>query len=493
MQRLLRSVIDVDGGITPENLLANFQHLYQSQIEWNRPEDRKVYDFLVGYFQQRLEMPSMQVLEDHFAAAGGSGDVETLERLEDIKSAATYIRTNYVHLLKQIREEQSKNKAVLLLRETHDIITRGVEFREGPEKIRKFGLREGLEHFAQSSMDLVQTDYNARTKGSVRQDGQQMWDEYNVAKTNKAKVWGKFTGLNEIDRVCHGIKPGEMWVHAGFPGELKTMFALNWAYNLATRYRTNTAYWSLEMSYENVRRQIYSIHSAHLRWRLLGYKPLDYRKIRDGGLTPEEEEFYKLVIEDFTTNPEYCDIDILCPDHDVTTAEIKMETEIMHKQKEIGLLVIDHGLNVVAGKGQKSKDYVTELNRIVRDTKKVALHFNHGEKIAVCLLFQLNRAGKEEADKNEGRYRINALTYANEVEKSADVITTTYLNEDHRTAGTTVLCNLKNRDNPLFAPFTAKVNFEPRRIYNLDPYQGLAGTGMGLDDHRAAMQAMDLV
>lgn len=490
MKRLLRSVIDVDNQITQENLVLNFQKLVQARIEWQMPEEERIFAFCQQYFQARLEMPSLQTARDYFEQTGGTGDIEALERLKDIAAAQAYIRTNFVHLLAQIRDEQNKVKAVALLQETHQIITRGVEFREGREKIRKQGLREGVQHFAQKSLGLIQSDYNARTAGDVRQDGQAMWDEYQVAKVNKDKVWGRFTGLNEIDKCCHGAKKGELWVHAAFPGELKTMFACNWVYNLATRYRAHSVYWSLEMAYEQVRRIFYAIHSSNLKFKNKGYAPLDYRKIRDGELTAEEEKFYQIVIDDFCNNPDYCEIEVRAPDHKVTVDEIRLETELIHRQMEVGLVVVDHGQNVDVAKGSNSHDYVIQLNNMVRDMKMMALHFNHGEKVPVLMLFQINRQGKLEAEKNEGRYRIDALTYSNEVEKSADIITTTFLNDDHRKAGTTVLCNLKNRDNPLFAPFTAKVDWEPRRLYNLDIFQGAGGNGMSVEDHRAAMEAM---
>jgi hypothetical protein len=119
------------------------------------------------------------------------------------------------------------------------------------------------------------------------------------------------------------------------------------------------------------------------------------------------------------------------------------------------------------------------LNSVLRDAKKLALQFNHGEGIPVLCLFQLNRQGRTEADKAEGRYKMNAISYANEAERSADVITTTYLNDMHRQAGTTLFCNLKNRDNPLFEPFEARVNFACRRISNIEQ---INTDGMGVDD-----------
>ena len=48
MRRLLRSVIDVNGEITQENLTLNFQRLLNARIEWGRPDDTKLYNFALG-------------------------------------------------------------------------------------------------------------------------------------------------------------------------------------------------------------------------------------------------------------------------------------------------------------------------------------------------------------------------------------------------------------------------------------------------------------
>jgi hypothetical protein len=66
-------------------------------------------------------------------------------------------------------------------------------------------------------------------------------------------------------------------------------------------------------------------------------------------------------------------------------------------------------------------------------------------------------------------------------EKSADTITTTYLDDTHREQGTTLFCNLKNRDNPLFQPFLANVHFASRRIHN-GISDNTQGNGLSVDD-----------
>jgi hypothetical protein len=131
---------------------------------------------------------------------------------------------------------------------------------------------------------------------------------------------------------------------------------------------------------------------------------------------------------------------------------------------------------------RKHRDYTIELNSVLRGAKKLALYFNHGEGVPVLMLFQINRDGKDAADKAEGKYKIRALSYANEAERSADTVTTTYLNDNHRENGTSMCCCLKNRDNPLFKPFLLGVDFQCRRIYRLSP-DSLSGNDMGTDGH----------
>jgi intein/homing endonuclease len=258
-----------------------------------------------------------------------------------------------------------------------------------------------------------------------------------------------------------------------------TTFALNWCYNLVTRYRTNVFYVSLEMPYEQLRRIICVLHSANGKFKAMGKKPLDYRKVRDGELSPEDEQFYQEVLKDFDECPDYCRFEVWSPDRDVTVDDIRIEAELLHKQMDVGFLVIDHG-GLVEPRRRHS-NYTIELNTVLKDSKKLALHFNGGEGLPVLMLFQINRDGKDAADKAEGKYKMRALSYANEAERSADVISTTYLNDAHRQNGTTMCCCLKNRDNPLFAPALVSVNFICRRLYNNDLAE-VEGHGMGHDD-----------
>ncbi len=907
MKRLLRSIIDVQGSISQENLVFNFTKLMNAKIEWGRQDDAKIYNFVYQYFSGQLEMPSISTVRDYFERID---DIEVMERLKIIEAAEKHFRSNFTWLLTSILDEQNRLKAVALLKEAHDIITRGLDI----DGERKQGVRDGLTHFTAKANDLITPNFNARFRGDVRKDADEMTKEYLKAKNDKGRVWGRFTGIEEIDRACRGAKKGELWIHGAFPGELKcltgsttiydhalgrrrtveemyttgdlptitaldregesfrlvkaqathlvqngirdvyelrlssgrsivatlnhmffaacgwvelgalqegcwvavpkkmtadgqrlfmdaevkvigyllgdggltqgirmtasnaeirhdfkeclvsmgfvegaadyktpsfqeefppdrapyitvshsagqgnsemvpsvrtlldalglygkgsyekfvpndffglpevqislllgalwstdgschqgdherwdrhsishrtdisyasvserlcldvqalllrlgiqssvtrvdttykgepykfyttrvvtreskrlfvarvhvvgkesafadlrssilpgddtpipsyfvpegakvpfvngtsryasqvkgrptmtvdtaklfarypsvakvlegdlaweqvvsvtpkgremtydlsvpvhhsfvandivthnTTFATNWCYNLVTRYNTNVLYVSLEMPYDLVRRNIYTLHTANEKWALQGLRPpdfagFDYRKIRDGELSEDEEKFYfEHVIPDFNTNPNYYHFEVLNPDKEMTMLDIRMEAELLHKQEEIGFVVIDHGQWVEAQKTKKSKDYTIELNSVVRDAKRFAMRFNNNEGIPVLLLWQINRDGKEEADKNDGEYKLKAFTYANEVEKTADVVTTTYLNKNHREHSTTRLSNPKNRDNPPFLPFDAHANLTSRRMLGIDRTK-TAGTGMNVE------------
>jgi len=485
MKRLLRGVINFeDGKISDENLAVNYQRLLASGIEWARPEDEKIFGFVKAFFENNLELPTAQTILDYFTRAD---DIEVQERMGDVRAAEVYARTNFAHLLKQLGEDQNRVKMLALIKEVSEITSKGIIVQQGREKKKLQGVKDAAMYFASHVNDLIPPEHSTQTRGDIRKDTKAAWDEYVTAKHNKDKVWGKFTGIEEIDKICHGLKRGEMWVHAAFAGELKSMFAMNWCYNLVTRYRTNVFYCSFEMPYEQVRRMILVRHSANPRFTSQGKKPLDYRKVRDGELTPEEEAFYQEVLRDWDENPEYCRFEIWCPDRDVSIADVRIEAELLHKRMEVGFLVLDHG--GLMESNRKHRDYTIELNSILRDSKKLALYFNHGEGIPVLMLFQINRDGKDAADKAEGKYRIRALSYANEAERSADTITTTYLNDNHRENGTSMCCCLKNRDNPLFKPFLLGVDFNSRRIYRLSP-DSLAGKDMGTDDHDDVLNAM---
>ena len=68
------------------------------------------------------------------------------------------------------------------------------------------------------------------------------------------------------------------------------------------------------------------------------------------------------------------------------------------------------------------------------------------KKLSVIILSQINRQGKQKADKNHGRYTLNALAEFNELERGAQVAMTIYTNEEMKGSKEATVQILKNRN-----------------------------------------------
>jgi len=227
---------------------------------------------------------------------------------------------------------------------------------------------------------------------------------------------------------------------------------------------------------------LYVMHSNHPKFRRQGYEPLDYRVIRDGvgsenqRITQKEIDFFKLVVQDFEqgAGTEYGSIIVECPDEAATTMSmVKSRIELAHQTTPIHLVFIDY-LGLLAADRQRG-NHREELNSIFRDAKQMCLTFNRGERIPIVALHQINREGKKEAEKNDGRYNTQALADTSAAERTADVITYTYLDDDLRREGQTKLGCIKNRDNPHFDMFLANIHFPSRFISNKKKPTGAVG------------------
>lgn len=459
MKRILRGIIACTESDPPDVLRSNLMRLRASQVAYVRPSDKKIYAFVREFYEGQEAIPTLKTLEEYFEKAN---DTETQERIKDVVAASFHMRADYSHLIEQIEKEQRLLRLRGALKKADDIATKGVEIGTGRGKKQLLGVDAALGYLADTATEISPPPPGARPTGDLRDETGEAWAEYLEAKTS-GSAYGRFLGIDSIDEACHGLKPGELWIHAAFPGDLKTTLALSWATNLVTRYRCNVLYISLEMPREQIRRMIYTLHSANAAFRAKGLAPLDYRRVRDGELTPEQEALYQAALRDFETNPEHCHFELWCPDGDITIRDIKREAERFHRSWEVDFIVIDHGGLVKPD--SRDRDYVIRLNSVIRDAKQLALQFAGNTKTAVLMLFQINREGKKEAAKNDGKYGLHALSYSNEAERSADVITTTYLDDDLRRDGETIMCNLKNRDNPLFDPLRLSVDWRCRRIF----------------------------
>lgn len=277
---------------------------------------------------------------------------------------------------------------------------------------------------------------------------------------------------------------------------------LNWAYNQAVWYYHSTLIFSLEMPYQQVRRLLYAIHSTHEKFKsvrfALGLQKdpdattgLPYQGIRDGILEQyhdNAEKFLKdYVIPDFNgtkvvdgINPNtgtpwpdpqhYGKIHIEVPDpdkSDFTVADMRQRAELIHSKSPFRMIFVDHALLMAARKWVPST--TDRLNEVIRDLKRLAMSFNRGQGIGVVALFQLSRDGFNSAKKikektGTARYELTSLSYANEAERSADIVTCSWKDDELANANRVQFQCLKSRDQKPFEIFLSRVEWSTRRL-----------------------------
>lgn len=250
---------------------------------------------------------------------------------------------------------------------------------------------------------------------------------------------------------------------------------LNWAYNQSVHYKHSVLIISLEMPYDQCRRILYGLHSHHPKFKGI-HAPIDYQRLRYGELTPDEELFLREhVAPDFGDKANgYGDINIEVADPERTefgVADIRARAETIYAQRPFQLLFIDHALLVTPRKWVPST--TDRINEVIRDAKKLAMGFNKGQGLAVVLLFQISREGYRSAVKkreagNPYIYDLTQLSYANECERSSDIVTATWLDDELAKNGQALLQCLKSRDQAPFKPCIVGITWATRRMHSLD-------------------------
>ena len=127
------------------------------------------------------------------------------------------------------------------------------------------------------------------------------------------------------------------------------------------------------------------------------------------------------------------------------------------------MIVIDHA--GLMQSRQKHTSTTERLNEVLRDLKRLAMNFNQGMGIAVLALFQISREGYKAALKAGGRYNLTHLSYANEAERSSDIVTATWVDEELEESNLVKFQNLKARDHKKFKEFYSGVLWPARRVF----------------------------
>ncbi len=224
-----------------------------------------------------------------------------------------------------------------------------------------------------------------------------VFDRLTELAQSDSAIPGLSTGLRDLDTKINGLNKSDLLLIAARPAMGKTSFALNIGLNVAKKYKQTVAFFSLEMSREQLAMRLLS-----------GESFVDSQKMATGKLS--EDEWGKLCMASAALSQ----TDIRVDDNpSITVAEMNAK---LRRLDNLGLVIIDYlQLMNGSGYGKGGDSRVNVVSEISRSLKIMAKELN----VPVICLSQLSRGPEGRTDK---RPMLSDLRESGAIEQDADEV-----------------------------------------------------------------------
>ena len=228
-----------------------------------------------------------------------------------------------------------------------------------------------------------------------------VYDRLNELAASDAAVPGLSTGLGDLDLAISGLNKSDLILLAARPGMGKTSMALNILLHAGKFSGKSVAFFSLEMSREQLVLRLISNESF-----------VDNKKLVTGKLN--ESDWEKVAAAADALNRTKILID---DDSTVSVADINAKCR---RVEDLGLVVIDYlQLMTSAGGKERSGDNRQQIvSDISRALKIMAKELN----VPVIALSQLSRAAEKTTGRSDHRPQLSDLRDSGSIEQDADIV-----------------------------------------------------------------------
>ncbi len=210
-------------------------------------------------------------------------------------------------------------------------------------------------------------------------------------------ITGVPSGFTALDNILGGFQKSDFVVVAGRPAMGKTAFVLSAARNAAVEYDVPVAFFSLEMSSQQL---VLRLICAEAR--------VDQHKVRTGRLPEDQWQYLSTRIGKLARAKLFID-----DTPSLGILELRAKARRLKAEHNIGLVVVDYLQLMQGPKGLDSRE--REISAISRSLKALAKELD----VPVLGLSQLNRAVEARSDK---RPQLADLRESGAIEQDADVV-----------------------------------------------------------------------
>ncbi len=215
------------------------------------------------------------------------------------------------------------------------------------------------------------------------------------------------TGIGALDSTITGLNRSDLIILAARPGMGKTSFALNIARHVSVKCKRRVAFFSLEMSKEQLASRLLSTEGL-----------IPGTKLRTGKLS--DEEWGRLIEAGDVLNKADMYVD---DNSNISVPEIKAK---LRRLKSVDLVIIDY-LQLMKP-SRPINNHVQEVSEITRNLKILAKEFH----VPVITLSQLSRASEQRA---EHKPQLSDLRDSGSIEQDADIVLFLYREDYYRDKG----------------------------------------------------------
>ena len=347
-------------------------------------QNREIYDTIYSMFNYSLTIDPVTVLEH--MKQNGVYDENTsrgylLQLMDTTPTAANVVE--YIGILKDKtllrRVAEAAGDLTALIQQGTET---GQDILEAAEQ-RIYAIRRGRAARGLIPISNVLID---------------VYDRLTELAASESAIPGLSTGLTDLDRAISGLNKSDLILLAARPGMGKTSMALNILLEAGKKSGKNVAFFSLEMSREQLALRLISSECF-----------VDNKKLVTGKLT--EEDWEKVAVAADSLNRSRIFID---DDSSVSVADISAKCRRMDN---LGLVIIDYlQLMQSAGgrtySGENRQQVVSDISRALKIMAKEL-------DVPVLCLSQLSRANESRSDK---RPMLSDLRESGAIEQDADIV-----------------------------------------------------------------------
>ncbi|MGD8463596.1 MAG: replicative DNA helicase [Anaerolineae bacterium] len=244
----------------------------------------------------------------------------------------------------------------------------------------------------------------ARELVPIRQILSDYYDRIEYLTQHRGEMIGIPTGFHDIDKILGGMQRSDLVILAARPSVGKTSLALSFAHNAAKKYGQRVAFFSLEMSNEQVVQRLISAETG-----------IGSQRLRRGEIAQDEWGRFMKATSDLAETHFYID-----DTPGISTLELRTKARRLHSEVGLDLLIIDY-LQLMRG-DYRAENRVQEIASISRGLKGLARELD----LPVLALSQLSRGVESRTDK---RPILSDLRDSGSIEQDADVVMFIYRDE----------------------------------------------------------------